>query len=488
MNENFPINQNQYDDTTQNVVPDLNDLLDQQNTDLENIPSTNTNPPDNNDDLIQNAILSQTSKMTGIPDYTKMSGPVPVQPYYDTKQGNVPYDTLYGEPTNQLIDDEKPTQEVETPDTSYEEDIKKPVPNNPYEVNKNNMYNPITGSAPINESKVDKEVSDIAQPKRSWIFGGVTDALIHGESLDTKHLSQASYVESTIAGIVEGAIKILPGVAYGAAHLLDWFGEKGIPLEESHVAKLTEWINSKPTLAKIMKVANTADIAAKETGIGELAKGATEILGSVLLVSGVAAAGELVLGAAGIGTEALAATALSRNLVNAAYSGRLVTAEGAALEGEALTKALNAKAGLQKYTSLLIKGGTTGFIDGALVADVEDIGTFGSIIGGPTALDEQPRKFADEEASRYFINRLKFMGEGALLGGLIPIAFTRAFKGGVEKVGAETLAQQEKALTQINAAIKQGQDLAENQSKLDNFLDRERVHNDDQFDNKIVGC
>ena len=65
MDEDLPINQTQSDDTTQNVVPDLNNLLSQQTTDLENIPSTNTNPPDNNNNLINQALISETSKTTG---------------------------------------------------------------------------------------------------------------------------------------------------------------------------------------------------------------------------------------------------------------------------------------------------------------------------------------------------------------------------------------------------------------------------------------
>jgi len=503
MDEDLPINQTQSDDTTQNVVPDLNDLLSQQTTDLENIPSTNTNPPDNNNNLINQALISETSKTTGIPDYTKANGPAPIQPDYDTKQGNVPYDTLYGEPTNQLIDDSQPVQDVETPDTSYEQEDKQEEPKNPYEITPNNkvqLINPITGATPINQTTNDKKIPDNAKPARDFWFGGITDAIIHGEKFDEEHLSKASYVESAIAGLVDGTIRTFPSVAYAGAEILDYFGEKGIPLEQSHVARLTDWINSKPVLSQIMHAADLADIAARQTAVGEIAKGIGEFITSAALVEGAVGLGAIGLEAAGLEVAGLGATALAGKLVDAAYSGRLVTAEGAALEGQALTNALNKKAGLQKYTSILIKGGVTGALDGSLVANVEDIGTFGSYFGAPTALDNQPRKFADEEAGRYFMNRLKFMGEGGLLGGLIPIAFTRVFKGGVEEVGAKAIAQEKviEALNKIGeakdgtfipeAAVEQGQKLAENNNKLGEFIERNKSNDDEVFENAIEGC
>jgi hypothetical protein len=110
--------------------------------------------------------------------------------------------------------------------------------------------------------------------------------------------------------------------------------------------------------------------------------------------------------------------------------------------------------GAQEVIELNARGKTNKFIAGALggglaeavfVGDVEKIGTFGDLIGGPTKIDRS----TDDDPTRELINRIKFGTEGALFTGII---------GGTGKVI--------KRLTDRNKQL----DVAN--SKLDAFIDK----------------
>ena len=114
----------------------------------------------------------------------------------------------------------------------------------------------------------------------------------------------------------------------------------------------------------------------------------------------------------------------------------------------------NLKTAIDKATELNTKGQTNKFIAGALgggvaeavfVGDVEQLGTFGDFVGGPTAIDRS----TDDDPTRELLNRVKFGTEGALFTGVI---------GGAGKVV--------KKLTDRNKQL----DVAN--SKLDAFIDK----------------
>ena len=114
----------------------------------------------------------------------------------------------------------------------------------------------------------------------------------------------------------------------------------------------------------------------------------------------------------------------------------------------------NLKKGVDKALELNARGNTNKFIAGALgggvaeavfVGDVEQLGTFGDFVGGPTAIDRS----TDDDPTRELLNRVKFGTEGALFTGLI---------GGAGKVV--------KKLTDRNKQL----DVAN--SKLDRFIDK----------------
>ena len=114
----------------------------------------------------------------------------------------------------------------------------------------------------------------------------------------------------------------------------------------------------------------------------------------------------------------------------------------------------NLQKGVDEALELNARGKTNKFIAGALgggvaeavfVGDVEKIGTFGDLIGGPTEIDRS----SDDDPTRELLNRIKFGTEGALFTGII---------GGTGKVI--------KRLTDRNKQL----DVAN--SKLDAFIDK----------------
>ena len=83
-----------------------------------------------------------------------------------------------------------------------------------------------------------------------------------------------------------------------------------------------------------------------------------------------------------------------------------------------------------------------------LVADVEDIGTFGDFFDGPTAIDDR-ETFGREEAGRRILNRLKFVTESI---------FITPFVYGVGAGG--------------KALAKRGKDLAYSDSAFERWVDK----------------
>ena len=162
--------------------------------------------------------------------------------------------------------------------------------------------------------------------------------------------------------------------------------------------------------------------------------------------------------------EATAAGKITEALVNIGIPAVRGIKLGAQLADDAMRASRNNKyfkttnpnlaKGIDKAAELNAKGKTNKFIAGALgggvaeavfVGDVEQIGTFGDFVGGPTKIDRS----TDDDPTRELLNRVKFGVEGALFTGII---------GGTGKVV--------KRLTDRNKQL----DVAN--SKLDAFIDK----------------
>jgi hypothetical protein len=132
--------------------------------------------------------------------------------------------------------------------------------------------------------------------------------------------------------------------------------------------------------------------------------------------------------------EATTAGKITEALVNIGVPGSIAFTRGAALANTALrakklkkyftvtdpdiVKAgkkaaeLNAAGKTARFTAAATSGGIA---EGVFIGDVEQIGTFGDLLGGPTELERDD----DYDAARELINRVKFGTEGALFTGVL---------------------------------------------------------------------
>jgi len=137
--------------------------------------------------------------------------------------------------------------------------------------------------------------------------------------------------------------------------------------------------------------------------------------------------------------EETAAGRLSELLVNLAVPAGLAAKKA----GQMANVALAAKKG-GKYLKFGAQAGAAGLADAVAVADVEEAGTLGDLMGGLTAIDRE-----SDNPQTELLNRLKFGTEGAL--------FTAGLSGLFQ--GAKRLA-------------KEGENLRYSNSKFDRFLNK----------------
>lgn len=113
-------------------------------------------------------------------------------------------------------------------------------------------------------------------------------------------------------------------------------------------------------------------------------------------------------------------SSLARNAITAKKTGNYFTLNNPSLikakdKAIDLNKRLNAKGKLATFAAGAVGGGLS---DAVFVGDVEDMGTFGDLLGGPTELN-RGEEGEDYDPVRELINRTKFGTESALFAGLI---------------------------------------------------------------------
>jgi len=236
------------------------------------------------------------------------------------------------------------------------------------------------------------------EKQRNFIFGNISEKLLTGEDINEEDISKSSYLESVIGGLIDATIKAPFVFNYIGAALIDYFGEEGIPVEQSEVAKLTKAIESIPILGDIDKVSKEA---AEATLPGQIAHIIGEVVGANKW-AGAMKVGQLV--------------------TDYALSGRLMLGGGKnVVEASKVATELNKVSGAQRFFAIAAGDAAEGVLTNALIVDAgtwETLGNF-SFIGGPTAADTIERKTSKEEAERLLLNRLKFGVEGGVLGGAI---------------------------------------------------------------------
>ena len=185
---------------------------------------------------------------------------------------------------------------------------------------------------------------------------------------NTETPDDPNWALSMAAAIPSGVIKILEGGATFGAALLD------LGVDENRVEAVEEYFD------KI----NPFDEIAASTGIGKI----TELIVNIGVPGGVAFK---------------AATGLGRAALKAKQAGKYLT------RGE-------------KTRRFAQGAGAAGVAEGVFVGDVQEAGTFGDFMGGPTEIDRD-----DDSAANELMNRLKFGVEG--------MAFTGAFGAAGKLIG-----------------------------------------------------
>lgn len=214
-------------------------------------------------------------------------------------------------------------------------------------------------------------------------------------------IEEVGVFEGFTAGIIDASIKLPYGFVTLAAEIKDALGEDNIPVNESNVAKLQEYFDN----TVLGKIQQGAEDVVKETAIGKL----TSAFGQLYGTGRIAASGTI---------KALEkANQVYNKYSKAAKLNKVVKANPNAVKAGLKARDLNKLSGKQKFGAVTIGGG----LGTAMVMDIEGIGTWGDVLGGPTQLDREPLKEADDDAVRKLWNRFKFGTEAAAVS--VPIVY-----------------------------------------------------------------
>jgi len=215
--------------------------------------------------------------------------------------------------------------------------------------------------------------------------------------------NETSWYTALGAGLLSGVIKIPEGIVSLGAELIDLGADT----------------NTVASVEKFFDKLNPFEEVAEERTIGKLAEVLTQIG---------------IPGTAGFKF----ASGLANKAIRAKKAGAYAKFGRKSKEALEEVQRLNKTAGYRKFVAGVM-GGATGE---AFITDADKIGSFGDLLGGPTALDRD-ETYGKEEASRRLLNRIKFGSESLLVTPVIA---------GVGK-GAKALAQRGKELAYSDSAF-----------------------------------
>ena len=191
--------------------------------------------------------------------------------------------------------------------------------------------------------------------------------------------SKVGTIESMLSGVASGLIAIPKGFFSLGASLLD------LGVNSGKAAAVEQWFDDLTEF----------DEKAEATAAGKI----TEALVNIGIPGGIA-----FKSASGLAKASMLAGRNNKYVKLGNKS--LVGAADEALE-------LTAKGKGRQFIAGALGGGVA---EGVFVGDAEAIGTFGDLLGGPTAID---RSQTDPDATREILNRIKFGTEGALFTGIL---------------------------------------------------------------------
>ena len=253
------------------------------------------------------------------------------------------------------------------------------------------------------------------------IEAGLTDFFSLGQEVPNNEVDAFT---STLGGIVDGVIKVPYGFVSLGAEILDAVREDDVPIEQSYAARLDKAFND----TFLGKISKAAEEKARETAIGRLTSAFIQLYNTAKVGANVTLKG------------AEKAKNIANRYITAAKNNKVVVPSNNNLRAFKKAKDLNKLSGAQRFAAVAGGGG----LGAAFVADIEDIGTFGDVFGGPTSIDREDRLTAQDDAIRKLSNRLKFGTENAFI--TVPFVYGGKLIGGL-------LSKQSKDLAYSNSQI-----------------------------------
>jgi hypothetical protein len=218
---------------------------------------------------------------------------------------------------------------------------------------------------------------------------------------DLKPLGDIDPITGFVGGVIDASIKIPYGVVSLTAEIADALGEEGIPVDQGKVAQLEKYFSD----TVFGKIQQGAEDVVKDSAVGRLTSALSQ-----LYAYGKVGASYAVKGAT-------KAKQIYNKWSTAAKANKVALANPNAVKAGLKAKDLNKLSGKANFAAVTL-GGAGGT---SLVTDVEDIGTWGDWLGGPSALDRETRETSQDDALRKLYNRFKFGAEGAIVS--VPIAY-----------------------------------------------------------------
>ena len=200
--------------------------------------------------------------------------------------------------------------------------------------------------------------------------------------------NETNLAVSVAAGIGSGLIKIPLGLASVAAEVYDAVQGEGQSINDGAVARLEQFIDD----SIVGDVLSGLEDKARDTAAGKITEALVQV--GIPAARGAKIAGQI-----------------ASKTISAIKGGRRVGLKNKnLLKGAQKAGELNRAARYGRYAATSV-GGAAG---ASVVYDIEDIGTFGDMIGG-TDLDRKARLDSDDDAVRRLENRAKFFAEGVLI-------------------------------------------------------------------------
>jgi hypothetical protein len=233
-----------------------------------------------------------------------------------------------------------------------------------------------------------------------------------------------------LAGAVDGVIKVPYGFVQLGAEILDAFQEDGIPVDQGYAARLDKAFYD----TFVGKISKAAEETARERAAGRLVSAFVQVYNTAKVGTNLTIKG------------AEKAKAIANKYITAAKNNKVVIPSNNNLKSLKKAKDLNKLSGTQRFAAVAGGGG----VGTSFVVDIEDIGTFGDVFGGPTAIDREDRATAQDDAIRKLSNRFKFGTENTLI--TVPFVY------GGKLIG--------------NLLSKQSKDLAYSNSQIERLIDK----------------